>query len=224
LSDNHSEEFDCPNCGTLIQFTLWSSVNVTVDHPLKNQLMDGTLTSYSCSNCEQSGMVEHDLLYHDMKKLLLIWLKVPDKEGNIEIVDEAETSFSEINPNYSFRLVTSFWELMEKIKIFDDGYDDYSMELMKFMVSIKGELSLNEPLFYDETIISKDEGKSISLALPEKNEEAIVSYEDHFEPMMETISELRMAGLIKEDKWPIVNRITIQELLDVNGLLDEFKG
>jgi hypothetical protein len=46
--------------------TLWSTVNVTLEPHLKDEIMRQRLNVFFCSKCDYHGSVDASLLYHDM--------------------------------------------------------------------------------------------------------------------------------------------------------------
>jgi len=65
---SHSRIIDvtCPECNTAQQMELWSSVNVTLDPHLKEEVMQQRLNVFFCAHCDYSGSVDASLLYNDM--------------------------------------------------------------------------------------------------------------------------------------------------------------
>lgn len=58
----------CPQCGTTHEMTLWSSVNVTVDPHLKEEVMQQRINVFTCANCGHRSFANTSLLYHDMNE------------------------------------------------------------------------------------------------------------------------------------------------------------
>lgn len=76
------ETFACPNCGSDIEARIHSSVNVTLDPDLRDDVMNDRLNTAMCSNCGAPIRVVTRVLYHDMTRRIAIWF-APD-------ADEAE--------------------------------------------------------------------------------------------------------------------------------------
>lgn len=150
MSKPYVETLRCPECGRSAEFTCYSSVNATHDPALKGALLRGDLTTFTCQACGHPTNVSFDLLYHDMRRKRFIWLKYPD-EGVPPAVDPRTEPMFELAEGYTFRLVTSLNELLEKIRLFDDGYDDVAMEVLKLLASVSDQIDLAHPLLYDHT-------------------------------------------------------------------------
>ena len=122
MSRSHSETISCSTCRNIQEFTVWESVNVSVDPELKQLLLNGDLTTFHCANCGHEAHVAFDCLYHDMDRSLALWLKYPDDSGTAHIDPAALGLLSAIDSKYKCRIVTSFHELLDKIRVFEDGF------------------------------------------------------------------------------------------------------
>jgi hypothetical protein len=162
MSKPYVETLRCPECDCSTEFTCYSSVNATHDPALKEALLRGELTRFTCPGCGHPTNVSFDLLYHDMRGKRFIWLKYPD-EGVPPAVDPRTEPMFELAEGYTFRLVTSLNELLEKIRLFDDGYDDVAMEVLKLLASVSEQIDLAHPLLYDHTERSLFGKKSLVL-------------------------------------------------------------
>lgn len=90
--------------------------------------------------------MEHNCLYHDMDKSMMIWLQ---KEETKE-VKLARDMLSPLQPMSVTRIVRHYYELMDKITVFDAGFDDFEMELFKFGVCIRENIDLTTPFYFTE--------------------------------------------------------------------------
>ena len=66
MSRATSHEIECPECGHKQETHVWHSVNVSLDPELKEQLFNGKINLFACSECEQKSLINVPLLYHDM--------------------------------------------------------------------------------------------------------------------------------------------------------------
>ena len=134
MSKTHIESIACPECGTTDDFTIYDSINISTDPELKESLLERELTTFICPNCRYEVQISSDLLYHDMRQNIFIWLKYPDGDEQPSIDPRAE-SVLRIMEGYKCRLVTNLNDLIEKILVFDDGYDDLEIEVMKALAT-----------------------------------------------------------------------------------------
>ncbi len=139
MSEPTSETITCPGCGHQQAFAVWESLNVTLDPKLKEQLIDGRLTTFTCEECSEQAEVVSSLLYHDMAKQVMIWL-IPGDEEPEKLDPGALAALGDMaRQGYTLRLVRSKNHLIEKIMIFDDRLDDRMIELLKAALRIRTE-------------------------------------------------------------------------------------
>jgi len=134
MSQSESTTITCPGCKHEQQFTIWHSVNVTLDPTLKEKVLDRSLTTFECENCGYTVTIEQNLLYHDMESRLMI-LRRPKQDEPEELADESFGLLSTLSgKGYDYRLVTTMNELVEKVLIWEDGLDDRTVEVFKLVV------------------------------------------------------------------------------------------
>ena len=135
MSLNHIIKATCPECKKEFPFEVWQSVNVQLNPEMREKVLDGSIFSFSCPHCGIKGHTEYQFLYNDMKHGFMIQF-CPDEDS----VEECKNAFENIvkndvatgvlNNSY-LRIVTHYFQLVEKIKIFESGYDDRLIELLK---------------------------------------------------------------------------------------------
>lgn len=79
MSQIQWETFACPRCGSDIEARIHSSVNVTVDPDLRDEVMSDRLNTAECSNCGTPIRIVTRVLYHDMTRRIAVWF-APDAE------------------------------------------------------------------------------------------------------------------------------------------------
>lgn len=60
------EQLKCPECGKIQMVEVWSSINVTLDPGLKEELFKATINVFDCKACDFKMLLPVPLLYHDM--------------------------------------------------------------------------------------------------------------------------------------------------------------
>ena len=151
----------CPQCGKTQEFTVWRSVNVTVDPEVKEVLLKGKLTTFRCKSCGHEAIVPYDTIYHDMDRQFMIFL------FHQEVPTDLEKLLPLAMPKTGrklFRLVRSWNELLEKVFIFDAELDDRLVEALKLAMrrTILKEEELGELLF--QGVADNQAEKSLSFA------------------------------------------------------------
>lgn len=131
MSRMHEEKVCCPKCGSEGTALVFDSVNVSVDPTLKELVLEGRLTEFRCHACDAVSGLEYNLLYHDMDRMLLLWLTF-DSDRTPDPV--ALHLGSSLGAQYRRRIVRSRRHLAEKILAFDEELDDRVVEILKVMV------------------------------------------------------------------------------------------
>lgn len=126
MSQSSEITIKCPQCGTEQAFTAWSSLNVGLNPEKKAALKDGSLTRFSCESCGHQNDVGYPMLYHDPERQFMVWLSSDGAEPPF-----AGAALGDVLAGYRLRWVTSRNQLVEKTHIFDNQFDDQTMELFK---------------------------------------------------------------------------------------------
>lgn len=134
MSLNHTEQIKCPNCGEAANFEIWESINVDLNPEMREMVLSGNLFNFKCPHCDKEAKLGYPFLYHDMKHKFLIYFCDENdidkcKKALDDLTKNEETK--EIAKSEKYRIVTSYLQLVEKIKIFESGLDDRMIELLK---------------------------------------------------------------------------------------------
>ena len=118
----------CPECQHRQTLRTWDSIDGPEDPKLKQELLAGTLHSFTCEKCGHAAAIARTLLYRDRAKGVMIhWIVQPDPVTTSGMQLRYEES-------PTCRLVRSRDDLLEKIRILDDGLDDRVVELAKYIL------------------------------------------------------------------------------------------
>jgi len=128
----------CPYCGENGTLQAEGRINASESPELKAAIMDGSLFLWNCPKCGHVNLAVYPLLYHDPSIRLMIWLRPEGVDGD----NAVQTLASELD-GYTLRSVREAGSLMEKVKIFDAGLDDVTMEMVKYVT--RQELSEAHP-------------------------------------------------------------------------------
>jgi len=90
MSKNHKMEIQCPKCHRRSSFTIWDSVNVSLNPELKEKIIDQSLFNFNCPSCRTDALVQYPLIYHDMDRKL--WFS----NGTIEGKSASENDLANI--------------------------------------------------------------------------------------------------------------------------------
>lgn len=125
---------ECSACGHSQPFTLWKTLNVTLDKEQKQELLNGRLTTSTCEKCGATANVVYPMLYHDMARRFMVWLWSEPGDPCPE-----DPQLFRMMRGYRLRIVSTFNELLEKIFVFDQGCDDREIEFFKFLLRVQRE-------------------------------------------------------------------------------------
>ena len=221
MSRSYQETIACPSCGEGQPFIVWESVNVSVDPELKQSLLEGTLTTLRCRRCRHEAHIAYDCLYHDMGCSLAVWLKYQEADGMFSIDPAARAMFPSFVHNYTCRLVPSFHELVDKIRIFDDGFSDHTIELLKLLICIREGIDTCCSFHYAGVESSWLKGKSLVFAL--QSDQGFVEKKYPLKRYLDAVQPLvpRIAPIINNpsDEWPHVDRAYMLRALEACGLM-----
>lgn len=132
----HGEvQLKCLNCSGLIPFTVWQSINVTLDPEQKKRILDNSMFVVICPSCRKEYFFPYDFLYHDMEKQFILFYNEDDNTENADlertVLPDEMLEFGTIN-EYKYRVVKGLNRLKEKILIFDENLDDFEIEHIKY--------------------------------------------------------------------------------------------
>ena len=122
MSSCNTTRITCPKCDHAQDFTIWNSVNVDLDTSLKDRLLSGELTQFTCDQCQHTSEVVYPLLYHDMTRKLMVNFSTGE-----DMPDHSSLPFGEIMKRYQLRIVATRNQLVEKIWIAEAGLKPVSM-------------------------------------------------------------------------------------------------
>lgn len=126
----------CPTCGETSPVSVYTSINADLNPDFKQRLLDGEFFRFDCPRCGTATQVVQDLLYHDMKKRAMFQLLLPGQPvpnlAPVQILLSRSPGHT-----YRLRLVDTPSALVEKIVLFDGGWDDRLVEAFKYALTEK---------------------------------------------------------------------------------------
>lgn len=125
----------CSRCGEENKVSIFSSINSTEQPELKSAILDGSAFVWTCPRCGTLNLLQYQTLYHDPSEKLMVWLT----RGSEELEAQVKAAYSKLDglEDYTMRFVDDAGSLIEKIKIFDAGLDDRTMEMTKYVTKME---------------------------------------------------------------------------------------
>jgi hypothetical protein len=159
-----TEELVCSECGLKQLFTVYDSVNVSLNPDYKERLINGELTIFTCDACGYQVKMVYPLLYHDMENKLMVYLD-PDGQLDPNGLGNKQFLFDMLDESYQYRIVPTREEMVEKILIFDDNLDDRPLELLKCYIRethlSNGDDPYQTVLYFGGRGVIEDEGEVV---------------------------------------------------------------
>ncbi len=191
MSMPHEIEVTCNDCGSKQAFTAWQSLNASLSPNAKEALMKGELMCFLCGQCGSFTELVYPLLYHDMERQLMVSLVIANgapESGPLPVDDFMH--------DYLFRVVSTRNQLVEKIRIFEAGFDDRVLEFVKLLLR-RGAANAGRALVGD--LLFNGRGQTES---GESGIQFLLTGPDGIRPMMTPISQLTEIICDLGDKLP----------------------
>ena len=139
MSISQKQEVKCPVCAELCEIEVWQSIQAA-DADIKDDLLKGRVNILKCASCGASALVSVPVLYTDSeKKLMISFFPSSDESAKLKnfahLLDEAKKSGEYASfEDYNLRYVSDYNSFLEKILIFDNGFHDKVIEVLKLLV------------------------------------------------------------------------------------------
>lgn len=129
MSQSQMQEITCPKCGKKQFFRVWDSINTMEDPRLKEAVRNDEAFSFHCGDCGASAVLHYNFIYHEPAEKLFI---VCSADGaDYTAMKETLTAEDNAFKSYTKRIVLSHNAFKEKLLIFDAGFNDKIVEVMK---------------------------------------------------------------------------------------------
>ena len=217
-----TEKVDCPSCGHAQEVAIWGSVNVTADPHLKRAILSGEINGFECPACRFQCRVECDMLYHDMKRRLAIWLRTRTRTACS--VWRTFPGF----PVWALWMRHTHVELCRRTKSGgkgqnpEGGLDDREVELIKLLVCINDGIDVGTPMLFTKWTCTGATEIASSFCFPGNGEGDAVE-----QSYPSNLLQKRAADVIRKlfatnapiADWPYINRKFVLDLLTSSGSL-----
>ncbi len=132
-----STKLTCRACGAQFPVAYRKSVNLTENATVKYAILDGSYFKFTCPHCKQSALFCFRMAVYDTMKRYFI--RSFDNLNSLLAIHNNHSTLQgshwgfpdEFLPLVRHRLAMGVDGLREKIRIFDEGLDDYPIECVK---------------------------------------------------------------------------------------------
>ncbi|MCB6366388.1 CpXC domain-containing protein [Intestinibacillus massiliensis] len=135
MSKHKCEAFTCPHCQNESSREIVESINVDLSPEMREKVRDLSCFAWTCPVCGKASLVIDPCLYHDMSNQFMVWLSPdgspPDASGFDPLA------------GYTLRWVESPNAFREKIDVLERGLDDRAIELMKLILAMQLQKSMD---------------------------------------------------------------------------------
>ena len=126
------ERIECRFCRRKLPVTVHHSINVGLHPEHKQKVLDLSLFRFRCPHCGKTDILYYPTLYHDPEQRLMIQVFWREEDFGQPLDAELRTLIEIMGQkDYRRREVFGYAELVEKIRIFDAGLDDFAIALLK---------------------------------------------------------------------------------------------
>ncbi len=177
VSNSQSLLVKCPHCAQSGSFEVWQRITSSTDEYATNMLLKGELFKYTCPTCNATTSMVYDCLYHDVnRRAFLLLSNTQDEKKSVSLLRALQEKQDRESPHleyskddipiagtpsfrfdrYQVRLATNAFEFFEKARIWNEGYDDRVIELMKIAIKRgmlkEGIIGPDDTMIYERTM------------------------------------------------------------------------
>jgi len=122
MSTKTNSTIRCNCCGESFSAAVYTCITPSADDvQIKEKVKSGDIFVHKCPKCGKPVLYQGPCMYLDAACGLLV------------VLSDVSMDDSELDKSLTARRVGSVGELIEKVKIFDDGLDDRAIELCKYI-------------------------------------------------------------------------------------------
>lgn len=124
MSTKTNSTIRCNCCGESFSAAVYTCITPSADDvQIKEKVKSGDIFVHKCPKCGKPVLYQGPCMYLDAACGLLV------------VLSDVSMDDSELDKSLTARRVGSVGELIEKVKIFDDGLDDVAVELCKYVTA-----------------------------------------------------------------------------------------
>lgn len=206
----------CPHCKQFKSNAAWRLFNGVSDAQLKKLIFEARIFRGRCLKCQKIHPIYYDMVYFDFtNQPVMLYLKHPKSKLEYQINEIPKNYFDELKAEFVYRKVEEVVELVEKIRIFEDGLDDIEVEFAKHMLGVELGMDVSGRLHYHKIKTGLFKKREIILK-DRKNELEMLSYSLNKRKGSELhlLTSMRKKLKQQSSEWPVVKAETLIKLLE----------
>ena len=207
MSKSTYKEIHCPSCGMMQSITMQTSVTAGKDPDIRRRIMEESLFDFHCKECGYTSVFYYPCLYHDAQRKFLIYLNPSVAEQSLR------PQIPEILRSLRKRLVSTVLELKEKILIFESGFNDIAMEIVKLAAenTITKEMNIPTPQLY---FVSGNQ-EAIRFSVFEEKGKPGFTHDVDIRVYNQALTMLKASGFRETGGFQRIDRMTTQRILQM---------
>lgn len=181
MSIKSIETVTCTHCQKESRQEIWNSINTAMYPEMREAVRNGSVFHFTCPHCGENSDIDYGFLYHQAEDHLMIHF-VSDHESfkdilrTYNIARDNHMIMKLEDFDYTIRIVHSKEQLLEKLKIFDAGFDDRIIELQKLISSTKADFK-GQIINLTSCFLIRHNEKLAFKVIAEDNDEKIVDFD-----------------------------------------------
>lgn len=122
-----TKEVSCPSCGAVNKSQMWIEIERSADPQLREKLLSETLFDWQCPDCGYRAQMVYPCLYHDKKGGWMVCLSPAGRTPEVMQAEQHHPGLLHVKK----RLVLTPAQLKEKVMVFERGFNDVALEMVK---------------------------------------------------------------------------------------------
>lgn len=206
----------CKRCGHKQSAALWQKINPTSSVVAHALLCEGKLFEVVCRGCGNSGTLRYESLYIDGNPACAVWLKPRGAATDVLRPEVPDAAFlMELDKNFRLRIVETPEEFAEKVRIFEDGWDDILIELAKLSLCVQADADITKPPTYRHSSVENgDRQVTFDGSYPHQCSESQIE-----EGVGYVAAKLRNCGYAAEGEWQRVSTVSMMDMVVAAGMV-----
>lgn len=207
MSKSSYKEIHCPSCGMMQPITMQTSVTADENPEIRSRIMEENLFDFHCKECGYTSYFYYPCLYHDPNRKFLVYLNPSVAEQSLR------PQIPENLRPLRKRLVSTVLELKEKILIFENGFNDVAVEIVKLAAE---NMIIKEKGFASPQLYFVSGGQeSLQFSVFEEKGMPGFTHSMEIRYYRQALSMIRASGFRETGSFQRIDRMTTHRILQM---------